>query len=317
MMEPQERELFAKGIQHAMATASGADLDAALDKLGWRDALALDPHATVATLFEQQGAAAATSSAIEVTLATALGLDLDGSTSVVIPALGEVGPPGTPTEGGGLEVRGLVTSGWTGRSRALVAAGSTVQVLDTATLDARAIAGIDPALGLVEVSGTAVASVEPAQVESGWPEAVAAGQRALAHELVGVSRTMLRLAREHAVDRIQFDRPIAGFQAVRHRLAESLVSIEAADAASHAAWDDGSPLTAALAKAIAGRSARTVARHSQQVLAGIGFTTEHPFHRYVRRALVLDHLLGDARTLTTSLGDDLLRDRRLPALLPL
>jgi alkylation response protein AidB-like acyl-CoA dehydrogenase len=53
------------------------------------------------------------------------------------------------------------------------------------------------------------------------------------------------------------------------------------------------------------------------VLAGIGFTTEHPLHRYVRRTLVLDGLLGDARSLTRWLGDDLLRTRRLPAILPL
>ena len=52
----------------------------------------------------------------------------------------------------------------------------------------------------------------------------------------GASRTMLDLAREHAVERVQFDRPIAGFQAVRHRLAETLVAIEAADAALDAAW---------------------------------------------------------------------------------
>ena len=84
-----------------------------------------------------------------------------------------------------------------------------------------------------------------------------------------------------------------------------------------AAWDDGTPLTAALAKAVAGRSARTVARHCQQVLAGIGFTTEHALHRYVRRALVLDHLLGDARSLTRRLGEDLLARRTLPSILPL
>ena len=53
--------------------------------------------------------------------------------------------------------------------------------------------------------------------------------------------------------------------------------------------------TAAMAKAIAGRSARTAARHCQQVLAGIGFTTEHALHRYVRRVLVLDELFGSAR----------------------
>ena len=62
----------------------------------------------------------------------------------------------------------------------------------------------------------------------------------------------------------------------------------AARAALAAAWDDGAPQTPALVKALAGRTARTAARHCQQVLAGMGFTTEHPLHRYVRRVLVLD-----------------------------
>jgi alkylation response protein AidB-like acyl-CoA dehydrogenase len=128
---------------------------------------------------------------------------------------------------------------------------------------------------------------------------------------------MLQLARDHARERIQFGRPIAAFQAVRHRLAESLVAIEAAEAALGAAWDIGSPLDAALAKAIAGRSARTVALHGQQVLAGIGFTAEHAFHPYVRRTLMLDGLLGDVRSLTRDLGEELLRTRRLPSILPL
>jgi alkylation response protein AidB-like acyl-CoA dehydrogenase len=172
--------------------------------------------------------------------------------------------------------------------------------------------GLDPDLGLVEVSGD-LQSVP----SSAWSDAVAAGQLALAHELVGASRTMLQLAREHAVERVQFGRPIAAFQAVRHRLAESLVAVEAADAALHAAWEFGSPGAAAMAKAVAGRSARTVARHCQQVLAGIGFTTEHPFHRYLRRVLVLDGLLGDTRTLTKRLGDELLSTRQLPPVLPL
>ena len=53
-----------------------------------------------------------------------------------------------------------------------------------------------------------------------------------------------------------------------------------------------------MAKALAGRGARTAARHCQQVLAGIGFTTEHEFHRYVRRVIVLDQLFGTSRSLT-------------------
>jgi alkylation response protein AidB-like acyl-CoA dehydrogenase len=111
--------------------------------------------------------------------------------------------------------------------------------------------------------------------------------------------------------------PISSFQAVRHRLAETLVAIETAEAVIDAAWLDGSPGTAAMAKATAGREARTAACHCQQVLAGIGFTTEHPFHLYFRRVLVLDALLGTSRALTRALGEDLLAGRQLPPLLPL
>jgi alkylation response protein AidB-like acyl-CoA dehydrogenase len=84
-----------------------------------------------------------------------------------------------------------------------------------------------------------------------------------------------------------------------------------------AAWADPSPLNASMAKALAGRGARAAARHCQQVMAGIGFTTEHRFHRYLRWSLLLDQLLGSSRTLTRDLGTDLLASRELPALLPL
>ena len=55
---------------------------------------------------------------------------------------------------------------------------------------------------------------------------------------------------------IQFGRPISDFQAVRHRLADTLVAIEAAHAMLEAAWRDQSADTAAMAKALAGRGAR-------------------------------------------------------------
>ena len=60
---------------------------------------------------------------------------------------------------------------------------------------------------------------------------------------------MLELAREHAVERVQFGQPIGRFQAVRHRLADTLVVIETAAAMLDAAWLDQSPQTAAMAKA--------------------------------------------------------------------
>ena len=105
---------------------------------------------------------------------------------------------------------------------------------------------------------------------------------------------------------------------MRHRLAESLVAIEAADAAARRGLaDDGSPLAAALAKAIAGRSARTVARHCQQVLAGIGFTTEHDLHRYVRRTSCSTACSATPARSRPSSGEQLLAPARSPSSLPL
>ena len=116
---------------------------------------------------------------------------------------------------------------------------------------------------------------------------------------------------------MQFGRPIGSFQAVRHRLAESLIALEAADSLLAAAWDDPSPVLAAMAKGMAGRAARTAARHCQQVLAGIGFTAEHPFHRFFRRVVVLDQLLGAGTALTRQLGTDVLATGTLPPAFPL
>jgi alkylation response protein AidB-like acyl-CoA dehydrogenase len=186
----------------------------------------------------------------------------------------------------------------------------------TSSLRLRQVTGMDPGLGLIEVTGEGIrttADIAPAD----WSSALALGRLALAHELVGASRTMLELARRHALDRIQFGRPIASFQAVRHRLAETLVGIEMAGAALDAAWLDRSADAAAMAKAVAGRQGRTTARHCQQVLAGIGFTAEHPLHRYVRRTLVLDGLLGSAASITRALGAAMMASRQLPPLLPL
>jgi hypothetical protein len=163
--------------------------------------------------------------------------------------------------------------------------------------------------------------------------ALAAGRRAVGWWLVGTGRAMASLARSHALDRVQFGRPLASFQAVRHRLAETHVAIEAAAAAlamadeaavgvgveagAEADAGAGAVLCAALAKAAAGQAALTAARHCQQVLGGIGFTAEHGLHRHVRRTLVLDGLLGSARELTREAGALLVTGRSAPRLVDL
>jgi hypothetical protein len=145
------------------------------------------------------------------------------------------------------------------------------------------------------------------------PSVLAAGQRALGWWLTGLGRAMLTLARSHALDRVQFGRPIASFQAVRHRLAETLVALDGAEATLLAA-SGSDQASSMLAKAAAGYAALTAARHCQQVLGGIGFTAEHGLHRHVRRALVLDGLLGSARELTREAGLLLRREGRAPRL---
>jgi alkylation response protein AidB-like acyl-CoA dehydrogenase len=150
--------------------------------------------------------------------------------------------------------------------------------------------------------GQALGGLPLRREEEGYPIRVAEARLAVGWWLIGSARAMLSLARQHALDRVQFGRPIAGFQAIRHRLAETLVAIEGAEATLTLPGVDNPDLTALLAKAAAGKAALTAAKHCQQVLGGIGFTEEHDLHRHVKRVLVLDGLLGSSRELTRRAG---------------
>lgn len=318
-MDADERALFLETVRRTTESCDGAALDAALADLGWGDALAADPATAVSVLFESQGAANVTSSALDQVMLAALDVPDLGAAAIVLPPLRRDDAPGR-SGGSRAAVRGLGTAALARADRAVVVAttgaGHEALVVETPDLALRPTPGLDPALGLVEVTGDI--DVTPARVggPADWDTAVTRGQLALGHELVGGARTMLELARQHALERLQFGRPIASFQAVRHRLAEALVACEAAAGLLAAVWDEPTP-AAALAKGMAGRSARTVARHAQQVLAGIGFTAEHQLHHYVRRTIVLDQLLGAGSVLTRRSGTEVLRSGALPVTLHL
>lgn len=317
-MDADDLALFDRSVRAAVGDHDGTDLDRALVGLGWADALADDPEAAVRTLFTALGHSAKTCSALGLVMGDAAGLaDADG-VPIVLPALGGTEPPGH-VAAGMLAVRGVVLGGVDGATELVVPGVVDGEVrrlvVDAGALDVTVAAGVDPWLAATVVSGEVAVPAGDAPLD--WPAAVARAQLAVAHELLGASRRMLDLAREHALERIQFGQPIARFQAVRHRLADTLVGIETAEAVVTTAWEDGAGETAAIAKSAAGRSARLAAKHCQQVLAGIGFTTEHDLHRYVRRVLVLDQLVGSTQTLTRRLGADVLSSGRLPELLPL
>ncbi|MYW28423.1 acyl-CoA dehydrogenase family protein, partial [Streptomyces sp. SID2119] len=96
-------------------------------------------------------------------------------------------------------------------------------------------------------------------------------------------------------EREQFGRAIGSFQAVKHRLADLYVRVEAArSAAYHAAWD---PAAGPLALAQALEAARTVAGEAVQLHGGIGFTWEHEAHLYVKRAAGDELLFGPVHRL--------------------
>jgi acyl-CoA dehydrogenase len=111
----------------------------------------------------------------------------------------------------------------------------------------------------------------------------------------------MNLAVDYAKERQQFGRPIGAYQAVSHRLADTYVETELARSVAYwAAWcvaegDGQAPLACAAAKAQATEAAVRACETSIQVHGGIGFTWEHPLHRYYKRALELEAALGHGR----------------------
>ncbi|HLY85664.1 MAG TPA: acyl-CoA dehydrogenase family protein [Gaiellaceae bacterium] len=117
---------------------------------------------------------------------------------------------------------------------------------------------------------------------------------AAAAEALGVAQRALDLGVEHATTRVQFGKPIGTYQAVSHPLAQTYTDVELARSLVYwAAWcvgeqDARAPAAAAAAKAFATEAAVAACERSIQVHGGIGFTWEHPLHRFYKRALWLE-----------------------------
>ena len=323
-MDAAERVLLESTVRDALTGAGdggAAAVDRVLRELGWLEMLAAEPRDAVAIVFGTLGSSGCSASLLDDVVVAALGLSPRPDLAVLLPPFAGWHPPGR-IDGGRVLADGLATARIASASEVLLvcAPGPTYVVVAVPSigLDVTPVHGLDPDAGLHRVHVEAIGSPSDPPLDSGaWDAAVAAARRAIAHQIAGASRAMLSLARDHAVERVQFGRPIARFQAVRHRLAEALVAVEALEAALGAAWDAPGPVTAALAKAAAGRTARTVGGHAQQVLAGVGFTTEHPFHRFLKRTMVLDGLFGSSDEITVDLGRRLLADRTVPTLVEL
>jgi alkylation response protein AidB-like acyl-CoA dehydrogenase len=132
------------------------------------------------------------------------------------------------------------------------------------------------------------------------------------------------MATDYAKARVQFDRPIGSFQAIKHKLADMLMAVETARSAvywaAHVASGPSGPsgpasrgdddaelrIAAPLARSYAGEAFFRCAAESVQIHGGIGFTWEHDAHLLLKRARSSLSLLGsparDRERIAASLG---------------
>jgi len=116
---------------------------------------------------------------------------------------------------------------------------------------------------------------------------------------VGLADALTGMAVGHAKERVQFDRAIGSFQAVKHLLADMLVRTEVARAAVYAAGahldapdGPGVERSVSVAKTVAGDAAIANGKAATQVFGGMGYTWEVDVHLYLKRAWVLDTHFG-------------------------
>ncbi|GAA1731551.1 acyl-CoA dehydrogenase family protein [Streptomyces yatensis] len=154
---------------------------------------------------------------------------------------------------------------------------------------------------LVEFMGAPATAVGTAEEAEGAVSATLdTGRAALAAEQVGGSGHALDATVAFVAQRHQFGRPIGSFQAVKHRLADVLVALEAARSGSAYATACAAiaspqlPVAACAAAVVCSETFRLATAEYVQLHGGIGFTWEHPAHLYVRRARGAEVLFGTA-----------------------
>ena len=335
-MDAQTRVLLSESLRELLAAGdhTGASLSGALAKLGWAEVLAEDPATATTLLFREHGRALARSRALDDVLLAELGAVLPTATGVralahPLPGAMTAAPPSTPAATGGRPLSGLLLGPLDDVTELVVPVRSCpdsipgsapdsgvgdlygtatgVVTVPVAAVRITPVATFDRDLSWFRVEGEPTGPARPpAAADGAWEAAVTAARRALTAEMIGACAGALALAAGHTTARVQFGRPIASFQAVRHRLAEAHVALVAAEAALAAAWSDGGGWAAAVAKATAGRMQAVVSRHVLQVCGAMGLTEEYGLRRYVTRAAVLDTLYGPHQELEEALGAGLL-----------
>ena len=137
----------------------------------------------------------------------------------------------------------------------------------------------------------------------------------LASEQLGLADWALTETVRYLKERKQFNRPVGGFQALKHRLAQLWLEVVNLRAAARAAADalatgEDTDITVAVAQAYAAPVAVRAAEEALQLHGGIGMTWEHPVHLCLKRAKADSLAHGTAGTHREALAE--LVDLRAP-----
>ncbi len=127
------------------------------------------------------------------------------------------------------------------------------------------------------------------------PGIAAAAAILLAAEQVGAAYRCLQLTVDYSKERVQFGRPIGSFQALKHRMADLWVAVQAARAVVDDAIGAPSATSASLARVAASDALSAVAAEGIQLHGGIAITWEHDMQLYFKRAHGSSQLLDPPR----------------------
>jgi alkylation response protein AidB-like acyl-CoA dehydrogenase len=117
-------------------------------------------------------------------------------------------------------------------------------------------------------------------------------------EVVGILQTVFDFTVAWALDRHSFGRPLASYQALKHRFADMKMWLEACRATTAAAVtaisnrSAAASLSASIAKSYVGEMATEIIQACVQMHGGIGVTWEHDLHVYLRRAALYRSMFG-------------------------
>jgi alkylation response protein AidB-like acyl-CoA dehydrogenase len=134
------------------------------------------------------------------------------------------------------------------------------------------------------------------------------GRITIAARSVGIARAALDAAFEYAHEREQFDQPIAGFQAIAHKLADMDTKVQAAKMLTHRAADryergEDFVKESAQAKLYASEVSREVSNEGIQIHGGYGYVKDFPAERFLRDAKINEIYEGTSEVLRNTIAD--------------